>query len=72
MPDNTPHMFTTAEVAAHLRVDPSTVRRWISAGVLPAVKVGRDYRVSGPALTRALGAARTSSPLTTTHGQVTR
>jgi excisionase family DNA binding protein len=31
---------TVAEVAERLKVDPSTVRRWISSGVLKAVRIG--------------------------------
>ena len=40
-----PKLLTTNEVARHLAVDPSTVRRWIDAGQLAAVKPGRAYRV---------------------------
>ncbi|MBM7510031.1 excisionase family DNA binding protein [Nocardioides salarius] len=37
--------MTVPEVAEALRVNKVTVRRWIKAGTLPAVKVGRDYRI---------------------------
>lgn len=37
--------MTVPEVADQLRVHPVTVRRWIKDGSLPAVKVGRDYRI---------------------------
>lgn len=40
-----PALLTVPEVAAQLRVDPATVRRWIAIGRLPATKPGRDYRV---------------------------
>ena len=35
----------TSEIAAELRVVPSTVREWIRKGFLPAIKVGRTIRV---------------------------
>lgn len=41
--------LTPEEIAAKLRVDISTVRRWIKAGQLPALRVGRQYRVEEPA-----------------------
>jgi excisionase family DNA binding protein len=37
--------LTVAEVAAIMRVSKMTVYRLIHAGDLPAVKVGRSYRV---------------------------
>jgi excisionase family DNA binding protein len=41
------HLLTTQEVASLLRVDITTVRRWIYAGLLPAVKLPhvRAYNV---------------------------
>lgn len=37
--------FTVAEVADELRVSSMTVYRLIKAGDLPAVRVGRSYRI---------------------------
>lgn len=37
---NTPTYITIAEAADYLRVDPSTVRRYINTGRLPAYYVG--------------------------------
>jgi excisionase family DNA binding protein len=37
--------MTVGEVAKELRVDDRTVRNWIRAGLLVAVRVGRQYRV---------------------------
>ena len=38
--------MTVAEVAAELRVNPATVRRWITAGRLPAITLpGGSYRI---------------------------
>ena len=38
-------LYTTAEVAALLKVVPRTVQHWIRVGKLPAVRYGRLYRV---------------------------
>lgn len=32
--------LTVPEVAAYLRVDPQTVRRWCTSGDLPAIRAG--------------------------------
>ena len=37
--------LTVNEVAARLRVSDLTVRRWIWAGKLPAIRVGRILRI---------------------------
>jgi len=37
--------LTAEEIAAKLRVDITTVRRWLAAGALPSIRVGRQYRV---------------------------
>lgn len=50
MRSHRPALLTVPEVAAQLRVDPATVRRWITIGRLPATKPGRDYRVSQDAV----------------------
>jgi len=41
--------LTPEEIASKLRVDISTVRRWIKLGQLPAFQVGRQYRIEEPA-----------------------
>src|SRR5579884_2413582 len=38
-------VLTAEEVAGYLRVHLMTVRRWCREGMLPAVKVGRAYRI---------------------------
>ena len=58
-------LLTVGEVAAELRVDPATVRRWITAGRLEATKPGKDYRVTPQALDALLARTRTR-PLTVT------
>lgn len=37
-------LLTAAEVAAIARVDAATVSRWARSGVVPAVRIGRDWR----------------------------
>ena len=37
--------MTVGEVAELLRVDEKTVRNWIRNGLLPAIRVGRQYRI---------------------------
>lgn len=39
------HFFTVAEVAAVMRVSRMTVYRLVHSGELPAVRVGRSFRV---------------------------
>jgi len=38
-------VYTTEEVARQLRVDVSTVRKWIRDGELAAIDVGGEYRI---------------------------
>jgi excisionase family DNA binding protein len=40
--------LTPDEIAAKLRVDITTVRRWLAAGELPSIRVGRQYRIERP------------------------
>ena len=42
MPDE---FMTVAEVAATLKLNQQTVRNWIDAGILPAVRIGRRVRI---------------------------
>ena len=39
------HFLTVSEVARHLRVSNMTVYRLVNSGQLPAVRVGRGYRI---------------------------
>jgi excisionase family DNA binding protein len=64
--------ITVAEISLPLRVNPQTVRNWIVAGTLPALKVGRRIRIQrtdfeeflNDARIRARGSVETSSLLT--------
>lgn len=60
--------LTTAEVAAELRVDPATVRRWIAGGALPALAIGRDYRIERADLDELIARSRISQPFTVAGG----
>lgn len=57
-PDDFPggvvELLTVRETAAALKVAPITVRRYIAAGRLPAVRVGRNVRIERTALERLL------------------
>lgn len=55
-PDMTETLLTAAEVADRLRVSTMTVYRLIRGGELPAVRVGRNYRVRTGDLERYLEA----------------
>lgn len=49
-------LLTAAEVADQLRVSTMTIYRLIRSGELPAVRVGRNYRVRAGDLERYLDA----------------
>jgi len=38
-------LLTVEEAAAYLRVSKATVWRWCSRGMLPAFKLGREWRI---------------------------
>jgi excisionase family DNA binding protein len=62
-------LLTTEQVARHLSVNVTTVRRWIDEGRLPATKLGRAYRVHPRDLRAVLRAnMRHSSALVTGPG----
>ena len=45
MPLGGDRLLTVAEVADHMRVSNMTVYRLIKAGTLPAIRVGKNYRI---------------------------
>lgn len=52
-------LLTVAEVAQHMRVSNMTVYRLIKSGQLPALRVGKNFRIRGRDLTEYLEASRT-------------
>lgn len=46
--------LTVAEVAALLKLNQQTIRNWIDAGTLPAVRVGRRVRIPRTAIQEML------------------
>ena len=52
-------LLTVAEVADHMRVSNMTVYRLIKAGSLPALRVGKNFRIRSTDLTAYLDAAVT-------------
>src|SRR5262245_28064938 len=38
-------LLTVEEVALDLKLHQETIRRWIKSGNLPAVRIGREYRI---------------------------
>lgn len=65
-------LLKVADVAQRLGVDSFTVRRWITAGDLPAYKIGREWRVEPGDLEAYLAARRTGdAPVDTAPAAVT-
>lgn len=47
-------LLTTGEVADLFKVSQLTVRRWCATGVLPAIKLGHEWRISRRRLDRLI------------------
>ena len=54
-------LLTVAQAAERLAVRPSTVRSWLSKGVLPRTKCGRCTRISADAIDAFIVAHTTSA-----------
>ena len=52
-------LLTVAEVAEHMRVSNMTVYRLIKSGTLPALRVGKNFRIRSRDLTAYLDSAVT-------------
>jgi excisionase family DNA binding protein len=61
MSPNESRFVTVGEVAALLRVSTMTVYRLVQAGQLPAVRVGRSYRIREEDVDRYLGSQYTEA-----------
>jgi excisionase family DNA binding protein len=55
------HLWTVSEVAEHMRVSNMTVYRLIKAEQLPAIRVGKNYRIRSKDLQAYLDASLTIS-----------
>ena len=53
--------LTVREIAEHLKLNQQTLRNWIDAGSLPAVRIGRRVRVRRVDLERILAEGTTSA-----------
>jgi excisionase family DNA binding protein len=60
---STPHeqLLTVAQDADQLQVTPQTIRNWIEGGTLPAVRIGRGFRVRRSDVDELLDQARAES-----------
>ena len=54
-------VLTVSEVATFLRVSRATVWRWCHHGTIPALRVGRSWRIYRDDLLYALGRSQSSS-----------
>src|SRR6201999_1548815 len=54
--------LTVAEVAATLKLNQQTVRNWIDAGTLPALRVGRRVRIKRSDFQRILEESYSGEP----------
>lgn len=61
-------LWTVAEVADHMRVSNMTVYRLIKSGELPALRVGKNYRIRGGDLVAYLDASATKARPEEDHG----
>ena len=57
--------LTVAEVAATLKLNQQTVRNWIDAGTLPALRVGRRVRIKRSDFDRILEESYSGAPART-------
>jgi excisionase family DNA binding protein len=54
--------LTVEDVAKQLQVSTYTVRRWLKSGKLPAIKLGKEWRISPDDLEAFLAQLRKRSP----------
>ena len=59
--------LTVAEVAATLKLNQQTVRNWIDAGTLPALRVGRRVRIKRSDFERILEESYSGAPAPKAH-----
>jgi excisionase family DNA binding protein len=59
MPDSP--LLTVPQVADEFQVTSQTIRNWIDQGVLPAIRVGRAFRIERADVDALMGRARAES-----------
>src|SRR5215210_4398191 len=68
--------LTVQEAAVYLKTTPGTICKWCRSGVLPAIKLGKVWRISRSELGRQLTpvveswAGQTDAPALATNGKV--
>jgi excisionase family DNA binding protein len=63
-------LMTVADVAEHLQLNQQTIRNWIDAGTLPAVRVGRRVRIRRSDLDQLLDAGYRGNSDPTGEGSI--
>jgi excisionase family DNA binding protein len=53
-----PRLLTIRETCQVLRIHENTIYRWIQRGLLPATKIGRDWRIDSRVLNQILEAGQ--------------
>ena len=66
----TTRLLTVPQVAEQFQVTAQTIRNWIDGGVLPAVRVGRAFRVRSEDVDALLERARAESSSLATRRDV--
>lgn len=61
-PRVTDEFLTVADIAGLLKLNSQTIRNWIDAGKLPAVRIGRRVRVLRRDLDELIESGRTTLP----------
>ena len=57
-------LLTVEQAAERLQIQPNTVRRHLSSGLLRGIKRGRQWRIPASALTESVNNANAPSPAT--------
>jgi excisionase family DNA binding protein len=63
-------LLTVPQVAEEFQVTDQTIRNWIDSGVLPAVRIGRAFRIKRSAVDELLDRATAESPSLATRRDV--
>jgi excisionase family DNA binding protein len=63
-----PPLLTVPQLAAEFQVTAQTIRNWIDQGVLPAVRVGRAFRIRRADVDALLDRAQAESESLATQG----